>query len=596
MRMARIVRKDDGTRRASYDRGETPITSALPTAPAAVLLYDSPDRATARIRVLAFDLDAKQRIDGAPAGRRAAARDAVLIAETVERAGGACVVSAGPTGGHHVWIPLACPLPLAQAAALAHALRQVCPTIDPAPLGNAATGCMRPPGSPHAAGGFQALLTPLPEAVACLDNPNRSGVLDALWNLVAPEAGPVPTGQAAVVLPERQRPLPRRWEQLAAEGPVPGQYSNDASLARWYLILAVVRAGWTADEWVAAIGSWPWLSAQLANPRRLALARSEFEKAATQRRQGISVQIPDTSQESLHGGGAGDGEEESTTPRDQPQLETIHRRLRRVRTWLQSLVRSGRLSPGVHAIARAVLLFAHAGESQRIQVGVRALAIAAAVSRTTAGTALRTLESAGLVALVGRGIGRGADVWEVDLSLGEGLAPASGRIWATRPVFRVIGGHGAAEVYEALATASTPLSCRNLAGILGRSPTTINAHLTELAAWGLSTGGGRGGWIVGPSDPDELATRLGAVGLMAEQVARFRAERLAWWRWLEAKGLDKPSRRSPGLGQVVLLPASAPVQRHAASARGDRAGPESAALRAIDLVRSVLGATLVTAG
>ena len=35
-------------------------------------------------------------------------------------------------------------------------------------------------------------------------------------------------------------------------------------------------------------------------------------------------------------------------------------------------------------------------------------------------------------------IGRGAEVWEVALSLREGLAPASGRIWATPPACRTL--------------------------------------------------------------------------------------------------------------------------------------------------------------
>jgi hypothetical protein len=563
----------------------------MPTAPAAVLLYDSTDRASARTPVLAIDLDAKLRIDGSPAGREAARRDAALIAATVERAGGTCIVSAGPTGGHHVWIPLLEPLPLAQAATLGHALRRACPTLDPAPLGNASTGCLRPPGSPHAAGGFQALLTPLPAAVASLATRNPPSVVEALWRLVPAaqsESAPPPPGGPV----EARHVLARRWEQLAAQGPAPGQYGGDASLARWHLILAAVRAGWTADEWIASVATWPWLSEQLASPRRLAMTRSEFEKAASQWRRGSSVQIPDTSQEFLHGGGARQAGGESTTPGNQPQLEDIHLRLRRARTWLQTTVRAGGLSPGVHAVARAVLLFAHAGESDRIQVGVRALAIAAAVSHTTVADALWALAGTGMIERVGQGIGRGADVWEIDLDLGTGLRPATGRLWATRPVFRVIGGTATAEVYEALATAAVPLSSRELAGMLGRSPTTITAHLNELADWGLAGGGGRAGWTVGPSDADELASRLGATDLMAEQVARYRTERVAWWRWLEDKGLeDRHTRRSPGLGQVVLLQPS-PVQHHNPAARGSRAGPDTIG-DVIELLQRVLGATVV---
>jgi predicted transcriptional regulator len=383
--------------------------------------------------------------------------------------------------------------------------------------------------------------------------------------------------------------LPQRWEVLAARGPQAGEHNNDASLARWHVTLAAVRAGWSADEWVAAMPSWPWLAAQLANPRRLALARAEFLKAAAQWSGGTAVQNPDTSQHPLHGGGL---HRAVASMNDDEAMALVHRRLRQVRTWLQASIRSGRLSPATHSVARGVLLFAHAGGSARIQVGVRALAIAAAVSRTTAAAALWELAELGLVRRVGRGIGRGADVWEVDLDLGDGLPPARGRIWATRGVFRIIGGHGAAEVYEALAAAGVPLSGRALAAALGRSPTTITAHLQELASWGLSDGGGRAGWVLGPADPDELALRLGAPMLMARQVAGFRAERAAWWRWLEARGLERPTKRRAGLGQVLLLPGSAP-QRHSPAARGDRAGPDPHT-RAVDLVRTQFGGVLIS--
>jgi DNA-binding IclR family transcriptional regulator len=98
-------------------------------------------------------------------------------------------------------------------------------------------------------------------------------------------------------------------------------------------------------------------------------------------------------------------------------------------------------------------------------------------------------------------------------------------------VFRVVdGGHGAAEVYEQLASSAGKVSARALAAALGRSPTTVTVHLQELASWGGAVGGGRGGWVLGPADPDELASRLGAAELVAAQVARFRAEREAWWR------------------------------------------------------------------
>lgn len=587
-RLARITRKD-GQRRAAYDRGETALPLPLPNVPAAVLLYDSPDAEQAHIRCLALDFDAKKKVSGARAGREAAAADATLIAAAVRDAGGACIVSSGPTGGWHVWIPLSEPLPLGKAAALGHALCRHFPTLDAAPLTNAASGCLRPPGAAHVAGGYQALHCDLPDALAVLDHPNRPAVVDALWALAAPS--PEPVGESRpTVPPEQRQPLARRWELLASTGPTPHEYGGDASRARWHITLAAVRAAWTADEWVAAVAAWPWLSSELSTPRRLQLARQEFEKARARWLQRPSVQLPDTSPQTLHGGGA-----ENPTASDdcQRQPQDIHRELRKVRAWLSAEARNGGLPPCTLAVARAVLLFAHAAGATRIQVGVRALAIAAAVSRTTAGAALWSLADTGMIARVGRGVGRGADVWEINLEVGRRLEPARGTIWATRPVFRVVGGQGAAEVYEALATASSPLSSRQLAGSLGRSPTTVTRYLHELASWGLADGGGRAGWRLGPADPDELAHRLGALELASAQVAQFRAERRAWWEWLESRGLDRPAKRAPGMGQIVLL-APAIGQQHTPRARGDRAGPRWDVAAAISTVRSVLGGVVLT--
>jgi hypothetical protein len=60
------------------------------------------------------------------------------------------------------------------------------------------------------------------------------------------------------------------------------------------------------------------------------------------------------------------------------------------------------------------------------------------------------------------------------------------------------------------------------------------------------------------------------------------------------KGLDRPTRSSPGLGQVPLLAEAAP-HRHAPAARGDRAGPD-ALQDALALITAEFGATLVAIG
>ena len=69
------------------------------------------------------------------------------------------ICESGPTGGRHVWTALAESVDAETVATLARLARHVCPSLDLSPLSNAATGCVRPPGAPHRAGGRSTVLS-----------------------------------------------------------------------------------------------------------------------------------------------------------------------------------------------------------------------------------------------------------------------------------------------------------------------------------------------------------------------------------------------------------------------------------------------------
>ena len=147
--------------------GHRRVDGDEPAQPWAVYLAGT-DR---RFRLLCFDLDAKS-AGSAPA----AARDADVLCGLLHDVGlDAVVCESGPTGGRHVWTALAESVDAETVATLARLARHVCPSLDLSPLSNAATGCVRPPGAPHRAGGRSTVL---------------SGVLDALTS---------PTGTAEQV-------------------------------------------------------------------------------------------------------------------------------------------------------------------------------------------------------------------------------------------------------------------------------------------------------------------------------------------------------------------------------------------------------------
>lgn len=119
-----------------------------PTSPWALPLADHDG-----FRLLAFDLDAKP--DAA-----AATADAQLLAEALSSVGIAHLVCAsGPTGGRHLWVGLSESVSPALVERMARVLRQLTPTLDLSPLTNPATGCVRPPGSPHRHGGTSRVLS-----------------------------------------------------------------------------------------------------------------------------------------------------------------------------------------------------------------------------------------------------------------------------------------------------------------------------------------------------------------------------------------------------------------------------------------------------
>lgn len=102
--------------------------------------------------------------------------DQKFLTEQLAAAGIAAVpVASGPGHGRHVWtrcrqeIPARLVKRIADALTGANGRRPLCPTLDPGPLLNPATGCLRAPGSPHRGGDHSRLLEHTPdEAIAVL--------------------------------------------------------------------------------------------------------------------------------------------------------------------------------------------------------------------------------------------------------------------------------------------------------------------------------------------------------------------------------------------------------------------------------------------
>ncbi|WP_329151190.1 hypothetical protein OG275_38200 (plasmid) [Streptomyces niveus] len=106
-----------------------------------------------RFRFVTFDCDAKQEVTAAQA-----AADAALLAQAAQAEGISAVPTAsGSPGGIHVWTGCVEGVAPAVVSRINTAAARLCPSLDKAPLANAAHGVVRPPGAAHRAGGYSTL-------------------------------------------------------------------------------------------------------------------------------------------------------------------------------------------------------------------------------------------------------------------------------------------------------------------------------------------------------------------------------------------------------------------------------------------------------
>ena len=114
---------------------------------------------------------------------------AAALGQLLERFGGRYVADVSPSGGRHVYVLFAAPLPWLELRDVARALALRFPSIDTAPMSSLG-GQISPPGSRHKCGGWRVLSMPLEEARAAVEHPNGPEVWAALLDELAAELQP----------------------------------------------------------------------------------------------------------------------------------------------------------------------------------------------------------------------------------------------------------------------------------------------------------------------------------------------------------------------------------------------------------------------
>ncbi|WP_139061806.1 winged helix-turn-helix domain-containing protein [Tsukamurella pulmonis] len=252
----------------------TTTSSPSPSTAWAVHLTDSDHR----FRLLGFDFDAKagRGEKAAPALdadqlRARAHRDAQTLAGILTELRIEHVVCAsGPAGGRHVWVALRDQVPAQLVEDLARAAGRLLPSLDIAPLCNVVTGALRPPYSPHRAGGAS---TPIAGNVEVLCRPTvRRGDVEALLHRLVELAPPpaVPVAAGGRVLPienaEDGHPrIPGTWRNLSQYGwqlareQLPADGSVDTSARLFAILLSAARAHWSLSDVQAQLLDQPGL-------------------------------------------------------------------------------------------------------------------------------------------------------------------------------------------------------------------------------------------------------------------------------------------------------------------------------------------------
>jgi hypothetical protein len=262
------ISKDGG--RTYPARHARRLPAEPPGQPCTVPVYD-PGAGTGRM--LALDLDpARGRGPAGPAAQVSAEADA--ITRLVTRLGGRCVTDIAPSGGRHVYIVFAAPLPWRELRDVARALAVRFPAIDPAPMASLG-GQISPPGSRHKSGGWRLLSSP-EAASAAVRHPNGPEVWAALLDEFAGELqqaeppgevgalGSAPTSElddTGVPWVPRlggRAPLGAELEHAARTGRWDRSRHAGRSEARMAILGAAAARGWRLAEVQSAIASGAW--------------------------------------------------------------------------------------------------------------------------------------------------------------------------------------------------------------------------------------------------------------------------------------------------------------------------------------------------
>jgi len=541
-----------------------PVAGAQPGTPWAVHLADT----QGRFRLLCADLDAKPSAD-------AAAADAVRLSSFLSDLGIQHLMCAsGPTGGRHVWLGLRESVDAEMVSALAYLLKAWLPTLDVAPLVNPASGCVRPPGSPHRLGGVSQVIAG--SARALTDATVTLAEVHALMSRLAqhvhpvlPSAAPrqrhpVAEGNGMPFLPGAKRPLSTRCRALLATPP-----TGDLSAVLWRVLCGAAAARWRFAD-IAAIADAPGLE----HARTLCAGTSRVPRPARGPASPMAVLRRQWTRAVLTVADLAPGQPEEQTD------ASFDMRAEVVAAIVRTVQRRADATPGRWGGSRAGLaqrrildalcLFHLQGvRADEVEADIRRLALACGLDRETARRSLLALAADGWISRTRSAAGRRGARWTIDpggvvhTRVSGLLSQADPRPAGTGPALRTAlineladrlhgsahdafataGGLGleAGSLYGRLADRLDTLQCSQL---LGWSMDKTTRVLDRLGSAGLIEWRGYC-WTRAIGELDRVAADLGTEGVGRRRAVLYSLERALWAWWLDEFDVMRAARLRP---------------------------------------------------
>ncbi|MFI5736184.1 hypothetical protein ACIA49_39080 [Kribbella sp. NPDC051587] len=594
-----LVSKDGG-RTYLGGWGRRPMTKKLPNQPAAIPIYDG----TGMTRLLALDLDVKK------TDELQVLRDATTAQRVLEAAGGRVIVDQSPSGGRHLYLPLAEAISLGEATTLVRALQARLPSLDPQPMLNAKFGVIRPPGSLYKMGkGYQQLITPLAVAYDILQRPAGA---DTITNLRLELASEIQArrqvfeglGTLSDDLADQPwhartggpRPLTAAFRCIAEQGVYDTARYKTPSDARQAVLCSAMAAGMRLEDVARRMESGHWAGLNSfyqryhAKDRRKALLR-DWKNADLLLRgmrrspsdQESTVRQSDTRGQVSQGGRKGGALNDYQA----------------LRLWTAAVddFAPDNLTPDQHMVLRTLAEAAQKRGSLDIEFGVRSLSVAAGKQTHQAlakHLVLLREQDDPFIELVEEHQGTVADRYRLrlperyDTRSFAGRPWRKGKIYGIRAAFRELGTM-AALTYETLENMAEPTTGRGIAKTMRRSPDAVATALLVLAAWDLAEKVD-GHWRLSPrADLNMVAELLGITDEITLQLQRIRQERQDWWKWLGVRRIGAAGRVQQPPPNEHDLPIEIP--EHLIDGWADRptppAPPEDPGLRRLRLLDQV---------